>query len=413
MDEETQDVMFDFNQAVTENGNSLNAGLHFGSLNSELYATFAEEKRLDADPDFFLAQGITYFNSEKGMFMVEDTAKTNGRKFSGKVFGYNDNTGDVEFEGPLHFVESNEDASLTASGFGNGNINSNKYRVNSLLKIDYELPDQALEIMAADLFEVIENFGAPEAENDPDALLYKLSELIGERATLEYDNRSQQDYLPLANFTSKMAGTMVFSKVLMEWSPENNAWYSTDQVGLSNVLKYDINALIDGFIEIKRDPERGTIMNIFIQASSDCWYYFGFEDNRLMIFSSNDEFIDIIASKSNIDKAGFGEYVYVNADLPDVLKFVDRFRLDYLGITDPYEINMPTEEITDNFDILQIPVDNTEDGDILPAEVEDNTDESLGFPEPDPVIEEQPKTEEDLLNPTEEPAEEEEEDEGF
>jgi hypothetical protein len=309
-------------------------------------------------------------------------------------------------------VESSEDARLTASGFGSGNINSNKYQVNSLLKFDYKLPDQAIALMAADLFEVIENFGAPEAENDPDAFLYKVSEFIGERATLEYDSRSQADYLPIASFTSKMAGTMVFSKVLMEWSPEHQSWYSTDQVGLSNILKYDINALIDGFIEIRRDPERGTIMNIFIQASSDCWYYFGFEDNRLMIYSSNDEFVDIIAAKSNIDKAGFGEYVFVNADLPDVLKFVDRFRLDYLGITDPYEITMPTEEITDNFDILQIPVDNTEDGDVLPADIEDNTDENLGFPDAEPIKDDEPKTEEDLLKPTEEPAEEKEEEGG-
>jgi hypothetical protein len=170
--------------------------------------------------------------------------------------------------------------------------------VNTLLKLDYKLPDQALAIAAADIFEVIENFGAPEAENDPDALLCKISELIGERATIEYDNRSQQDYLPIASFTPKMAGTMVFSKVTMDWSPEHQAWYSSDKIGLSNILNYDINALIDGFIEIKRSAERGTIINIFLQASSDCWYYFGFEDNRLMIYSSNDEFVDIIALKS-------------------------------------------------------------------------------------------------------------------
>jgi len=430
MDEETQDVMFDFNTAVTEEGNSLNAGLHFGSLNNEFYATFAEEKRLDTDPDFFKANGIVYFNSEKGMFMVEDTAKTNGSKFSGKVFGYNDNTGAIEFEGPLNFVESTENASLIASGFGSGNLNSGNYQVNSLLKVDYKLPDQAMTVMAADLFEVIENFGAPEAENDPDAFLYKVSELIGERATIEYDNRSQEDYLPISAFTPKMAGSLVFSKVMMAWSPEHKAWYSTDKVGLSNILKYDINASIDGFIEIKRDSERGTIMNMFIQASSDCWYYFGFEDNRLMIYSSNDEFVDIIASKSNIDKAGFGEYVFVNADLPDVLKFVDRFRLQYLGITDPYEISMPTEEISDGFDILEIPVDNTEDGDVLPADIVDNTEDDDVLPmdivdnteeslnpieDEEKSDEDKPVTEEDLLKPKEEKAEEEEEedDEGF
>jgi len=171
-------------------------------------------------------------------------------------------------------------------------------------------------------------------------------------------------------------------------------------------------------------------MNMFIQASSDCWYYFGFEDNRLMIYSSNDEFVDIIASKSNIDKAGFGEYVFVNADLPDVLKFVDRFRLQYLGITDPYEISMPTEEISDGFDILEIPVDNTEDGDVLPADIVDNTEDDDVLPmdivdnteeslnpieDEEKSDEDKPVTEEDLLKPKEEKAEEEEEedDEGF
>lgn len=205
---------------------------------------------------------------------------------------------------------------------------------------------------------------------------------------------------------------MVFSKVTMKWSPQHHAWYSDDKVGLSNILKYDINALIDGFIEIKRTSERGTVMNIFIQASADCWYYFGFEDNRLIIYSSNDEFVDAIASKSNINKAGFGEYAFVDAGLQDVLKFVDRFRLDYLGITEPYEINIPVEEVSETLDILEIPVDNTEDGDVLPMEIEDNTDESLGEAD---KVEEQPKTEEDLLTPTEKKAEEEEEDddEGF
>ncbi len=409
IDEGTQDVMFNFNEAVTDNGELINAGIHFGMLNDELYATFAEEKKIDADYDFFKPDGIMHFNSEKGMFMIEDTTKTSGNKYSGKVFGYNDLTGAIEFEGPVNFIEHNENATLTASGFGSGNVNDGSFQINSLLKFDFEIPDQALTLMAADLFEVIENFGAPEAENDPDAFLYKISEIIGERATIEYDKRNQDDYLPIASFTPKMAGSMVFSKVNMKWSTDHKAWYSTDKVGLSNILKFDINALIDGFIEIKRSTELGTIMNIFVQASSDSWYYFGFGENRLMVYSSNDEFVDIIASKSNISKAGIGEYVFVDADLPDVLKFVDRFRLDYLGIKEPYEIRMPIEEISENLDVLEIPVDNSEDGSVLPMEVEDNTEESLSKEKP-----KEPQSEQDLISPSkpknEEQKEEEEED---
>ena len=113
------------------------------------------------------------------------------------------------------------------------------------------------------MFEVIENFGAPEAENDPDAFLYKVAEIIGERATIEYDKRNQEEYLPIASFTSKMIGSLVFSKVEMEWSPTYKAWYSKDKLGLSNILRADLNASIDGFIEIKTSQELGTTMNIF------------------------------------------------------------------------------------------------------------------------------------------------------
>lgn len=401
LDEETQDVMFDFNAAITEDGQLLSAGLHYGSFDNELYGSFAEERRMETDEDFFKPEGIMYFNAEKEMFMIEDTAKTNGNKFSGKLFGYNDETGAIDFEGPVNFVESISDAKLSASGFGSGNINDGSFEINSLLKFDYNLPDQALLVMATDLFEVIENFGAPEAENNPDAFLYKVAEIIGERATIEYDQRSQGDYLPIASFAPKMAGSLVFSKVNMHWSREHNAWYSKSKLGLSNILRSDINAAIDGFIEIKRSTEQGTIMNIFLQASSDCWYYFGFEDSRLMIYSSNDEFVDIIAEKSNINKAAFGEYAFVDADLPDVLKYIDRFRMQYLGIKDPYQIRMPVEEISENLDFLEIPVDNTEDGDVLPMEIEDNTEESLM--QESPLVEEKPVTEEEELSNSSEP----------
>ena len=115
-------------------------------------------------------------------------------------------------------------------------------------------------------------------------------------------------------------------------------------------------------------------------------------------------------------KKSLGEYVFIDSDLPDVLKFVDRFRSDYLGIKEPYEIRMPVDDYTENTDLLEIPVDNTEDGDTLPMEIEDNTEESLVDDVTDEPVE--PQSEEDLLNPEEkkdekkdEKTEEEEEDE--
>jgi hypothetical protein len=110
---------------------------------------------------------------------------------------------------------------------------------------------------------------------------------------------------------------------------------------------------------------------MFIQVSPESWYFLGYEENRLILFSSNPEFNDIIASKTKVDKTGFGEFVFVLGDQPDVLNFINMFRLDYLGIEEPYEMSMPRVEEPNAIDELL---------DVIPdTEVTEEEDEDEGF----------------------------------
>jgi hypothetical protein len=397
-DEYAQEVQFVFEQAVTESGNMLSAGIHHESLSKDLYFTFADEKKLDADDDFFRAGGILSYDAARDLYVIQDTAKAFGSAFSGKIFTYNDANGDITFEGPVQFIRPEEHLQAMAAGFGTGNINSLDLNAAFLVKFDFDIPDQAWTIMAADVYEVAENFGFAEAEPDNDAFLYKVSEIIGERATAEYDQRSREDYIPIASFSSRMIGGLVFSKLPMSWSAEYNSWYSTGKLGLSNILRYDINSQLDGFLEIRRTEEKGDVVNIFIQASAACWYYFSYDDGRLSVYSSNNEFNAFIEDKSNVDKASFGEYVFLQGDLQDALDYANRFRSEYLGIKQPYEINVPVDQFQETVDIFADPeVDqpaeegfgDTDDLGFGPA------DDDLGFgpaedPSRQPTGEEQP-----------------------
>lgn len=365
-DEEVQDVMFDFNTAVTADGEKLDAGIFYESMSRDMYSVFAGNKKLVSDDELFRADGLLYYDIDRDMYMIEDTAKANGSKLQGKVFGYNDASGNIEFEGPLNIVSSDEQIKIMAAGSGQGNTRTNEYTMDIMAKIDYKMDNHALAIMAADIFEVVENLNLAEAESDKDAFLYKVAEFIGDRAASDYDRRTLDNYIPIASFSSALAGSLMFSKVDLTWSPEHDAWYSTGKLGFSNILKYDINGAVDGFMEIVKTEEKGDIVNIFIQVSSGCWYFFNYEENRLMLYSSNKEFNDQIVKKSNIAKAGFGEYVFTEGDQQDVLKFIDRFRLDYLGIKEPYELSTPIQNV-DTF--------------VLPAvgESESNLEEEDGF----------------------------------
>ena len=68
-------------------------------------------------------------------------------------------------------------------------------------------------------------------------------------------------------------------------------------------------------------------------------YYFGYEDHRLMIHSSNPAVNDLMNKKTNAAKAKVGELVYIPGSDDETLTFINRFRRDYLEIESPYDLS--------------------------------------------------------------------------
>jgi len=339
-----QAVAIPYSEAITEGGKRIEAGLHFSGLDNNLYSNFLEDKKGMGDDDFFIPDGSLFFNSETNEFMIEEAAKAAGESFQGKVFAYNEDTDDIRFEGPLLFFPPTKGASMLASGLGRGNIKTNQYTINSFLSIDFDIPSQAYQQMAADILEIVEYEGVPEGLGDPTELLYKLGDIIGDRTTKAYEEASKQEYVSLGGLAKEVAKPLVFADVNLKWSDPYRSFYNEGKLGMSNILSADINGSFDGFLEIKKDEAGGTIMNLFIKASSESWYYFGYEADRLMLFSSNNNFNNYISSKSNASKAKAGELVFYPGSKVEVLDFINRFRRDYYNIEDFYELGSDVEE---------------------------------------------------------------------
>lgn len=339
-----QEVTIPYEGETTEDGRNLEAGIHFTSDNNSLYSNFLEDKKGVGDDDFFIPGGNIFFNVESNEFIIEEAEKAAGESYQGKMYAFNEATSDIRFEGPLTFFEPKDGASITASGIGLGNTKTNEYSINSFLIFDFLVSHQAFQQMAVDFIDVVENIGAPEGLGDPTDLLYKLGDIIGDRPTKAYEEESQKEYVSLAGFAKEVTKPLSFSDVNLKWSQEFNAFYNEGKLGMSNINSYDINAAFDGFLEIKKDEGGSPIVNIFIKASSDSWYYFGYEGDRLLCFSSNESFNKIISSKSNAKKAKPGELIYYPGGLAETLDFINRFRNNYYGIDEPYDLGSDIEE---------------------------------------------------------------------
>src|SRR5690606_34540410 len=141
---------------------------------------------------------------------------------------------------------------------------------------------------------------------------------------------------------------IAFSNVQLKWSAERKAFYSEGKLGVSNILKHDINGGFEGFMEIRRNEDGGPVFHVFFKASPEAWYYFGFEDNRLLVHSSDDAFNAIISKRTNAGKAKIGEVAFIPGSEEETLSFINRFRKNYYGIDVPYSLHEAAPAIRDD-----------------------------------------------------------------
>ncbi|MCS6973287.1 MAG: hypothetical protein NZM13_02265 [Cyclobacteriaceae bacterium] len=337
--EETE-VLIDFDNAITEDGRKVNAGLHLSALDNSLYISFLNEKN-DQDEDFFVPSGTLYYDVTTREYKIEDREKAAGNKLSGKVFAYNDETQMVRFEGPVNLFYGNKDFNITATAIGQGNMKTNDIQFNALLLVNTTALPAAFQLMATDLMNVVKKESVEEGLGDRTDLLYKLADIVGERVARDYEKRSTQAYVPLATLP-ETAKAMTFANVNFKWSAKHKAFYSEGTLGLSNIGRNDINGAFEGFMEVRKNEDGSPVFNVFFKASPESWYFFSYEDNRLLMYSSNEQFNTTVAKKTNSGKAKVGELVYVPATEDETLAFVNRFRRDYYGIEVPYNLSAGT-----------------------------------------------------------------------
>lgn len=337
-------VLIEFDNAVTEDGKRPDAGLHFNSADNELYISFLNDKKNEDDDDFFVPSGKLFYDTESKEYKIEDPEKAAGNKLSGKVFAYNDETMQVRFEGPVKLFQGSKNFNVTTTAIGSGNLETNDVRMNTMVIVDTDIPAPALDLMAKQLADVIKNEGAAEGLGDQTELLYKIADIVGEDLAKQYEEKSLQGYVPLSTL-APLAKPLVFADVNLKWSHKQKAFYSEGNLGMSNVLKSDINGGFEGFLEAKKNEDGTPVFHLFFKASPEAWYYFGFEDNRLLVHSSNNDFNSIISKKSNAGKAKVGEVAFVPGSDDETLAFINRFRKQYYGIEVPYSLSEGTAAV--------------------------------------------------------------------
>ena len=313
----------------SEDGTELVTGLFLSDADNKVYPLYAAPKATPADIALLEVGGKLHYDAKTGAYAMSKNDLADANQYEGAVLTYYEATKRLSFRGPMRFITNNKNYSIAASGVGQANPDSARYQVDALLAVDLNMPGKAIETMGANLGQVTKN--APEALDGSPNELYKIAQFAGNKGAELYATRKPgAAATPLATLSPKLLHTLVLSRVNLRWNAKQKAWHSVGKIGLAGVGKRPLNALVDGYVEIKRENSTD-LVEIYLEAEPQTWYYLRYANNIVLAKSSSETFDNEIGGKAKGDPNTATEYGVFLGDYSDVDAFRSHFERDYLG----------------------------------------------------------------------------------
>ncbi|WP_310392038.1 hypothetical protein [Hymenobacter sp.] len=324
-----KNVVVNLENVKDKDGLPLVTGLFMSEQTNKIYPLYAAPVLSPTDVALFTVDGKLRYDNKKNVYTISRNDPADVNAYEGAALTYIDSTNRLTFRGPMQFIASNKDYKIVASGVGTGTPDSARYAVDALLGIDINMPPKSIEVMGAELLRATKY--SPEAQNGSTDELYKIAQFIGNKGAEAYAVRKGAAD-PLLKLSPKFLHTLLLSKVNLRWNEKQRAWYSVGLIGLAGVGKQALNALVSGYVEIKRE-DAIDVVEIYLEADPSTWYYLKYANNLLLAKSSSENYDYEISSKAKYAYETATTYGAFLGGIDDVDGFRARFQKTYLGKT--------------------------------------------------------------------------------
>ena len=289
---------------------------------------------------FFNPQGLLSYDPFTNEYLIESKKKRDQEVYNGNSLLYNPTERNISFEGTVNLIDNDNNFKVFTSMTGAFNLDSMEIQSDAFIILDVNLKKSIVDELGFAFNDIIEIYGAPIAHDNEQDVLTRLSDIIGNTKTVAYENMILSEYKSLVEADGLLNNLFVFPNTPFSWSQKDKAWYNTSSINLSNIGPRDVNASMDGFIEVKYVNEYETLFNLFLQPAPELWVYMSYDGNSLTAFSSNERFnSEMLDSSRSRDK-----FISVRVGNENtVLDYINKFRFNYFGIKDPYDLMSPSD----------------------------------------------------------------------
>ncbi len=340
----SEEISIPIDNTLKDGGKDLFVGLHFGAMlqTNALYPTFLSGKKSEEDYNVFLATGVLKRDEPNKKFVV---TPQNYKPETDIVNRYElyDDEGVIAMEGRFNILFGEQAKYLETVGIVNIALDSMKYNFSTMMRFNYPMPMPLTQKIGENIVKANLDVGNSESAIVADSpyFMAKMGQYVGAKGAEDYRNKTMREHVPLFKYSPKFYSSVLLSDLNLKWNPVMNAFYSYGKIGVANIGEVDINAMVDGYVEVIKSPATGDEVYIFLEISPEKWYYFGVKNGELGIMSSDDNVNQMLKSGEG-RKEKKSDPVLVEAD--EAVKFRKRFLQTYLGIKDtPAKKQDPTK----------------------------------------------------------------------
>jgi len=264
--------------------NNLSASVMISPDSTGIYSTFLSPRQSPADRKVMPAEGYLFFDRESSEYRISNISKLNELNLPGNYLSLNTKECTVYGEGNLSFGTNLGQVKARPVGNVTHNTVSNKVEFDMMLLVDFFFVEKALERMATSMVEY--------GNLDP----VDFDRPVYEKGLRELLNAEEADKLiaqlalgSFKRFPTELEKSMFLTDVKMKWNEETNSFQSSGKIGVGNILKKQVNLMVDGRIEVIK-KRSGDVISIYLEMDKNNWYFFTYSRNLMAAFSSDDTF---------------------------------------------------------------------------------------------------------------------------
>ena len=273
------------------------SGMNFNTTDSiSLYASFLSSKSKSAHLNLINSTGFLKYDVDKKEYQISNLDKLTEYKLPGKYSSLNTETCRIKSDGVFDFGINLDQVYVKPTGEIKFNPKKWETDIKSSSVINFPINEQALEKMS----KAINEFPDLRALDVSNSYYEKsLRELVG----IDEANKIVSDITingKIKKLPEVLEAPMFFGDLRLKWNPNKNAFVSYGDIGIANINKKQIMRYVKGKVVISRRLT-GNDITIYLQLDDKNYYYFNYKIGLMQVFSSDEEFNNVIVETKKDD----------------------------------------------------------------------------------------------------------------